>query len=416
MDGCFVNHRDIRMRTPRVGLGMNQEKYVGDREGQRAMKWLADRQEPGFLELSEEAEREFASAALASEIDRGKARKRERWQMVEEAGRLLPNEAVCSCCQEIIPTPTGQGVAVYRSKDSGSAFFLGVKPCGSVWMCAICAAKITERRRQELRTGLQAWLAMGRKVFLLTLTIPHHSRRDTCFWCDQLLKAYRLMQNRTFWRNWTKNIGLVGTVRALEVTYGDNGAHVHIHVLLFCVDDKQVPTASDLLFSWQSCCVSKGKDKVALEKPNECGVDIRDGTYAASYVGKWGMDYELTKSHVKRGKESGRTPWDLLRASIKGDTAAGLLFQEYANAFKGRRQLCWSRGLRQFLGLDEQGKTDQELAEEHTEVGELITTIAPDDWKRVLKHRARASVLIVAERSGSVGVTRLLHHFTIKDG
>jgi hypothetical protein len=295
-------------------------------------------------------------------------------------------------------------VDVWRSTDSGHTFFGNVKRCGSVWTCTICAARITEKRRKELQEALENWSGIGGRVYLLTLTIPHHAGQETAAWRDQLLKAYKKMRNRTFWRELERKIGLEGSVRALEVTYGNNGAHVHIHILLFCTltTETRPLSASDLLPEWQSACVAVG-----LPEPNLRGVDVRDGTYAARYVGKWGLDCELTKSHVKRGNAGGRTPWDLLKASADGDVEAGRLFVEYAVAFFGQRQLVWSTGFRKKVLLTRE-KTDQELAEEATEDAELVAEISPDDWERVLQYDAQASVLIAAEKGGSEGVTNVL--------
>jgi len=217
------------------------------------------------------------------------------------------------------------------------------------------------------------------------------------------------MRNRTAWRRWTETIGLVGSVRALEVTYGLNGSHVHIHALLFCEGSGVCsPRSSDLVKAWQAACTAVG-----FPMPNEHGVDVRNGNYAAHYVGKWGLDCELTKSHVKRGGDGGRTPWDLLQASLDGDVEAGQLFVEYAIAFFGQRQLVWSTGLRKKLRLDEE-KTDKQLAEEATEKAEIIAEIPPDAWERVLRYEAQAEVLAVAERHGAVGVNAFLRHLELR--
>jgi hypothetical protein len=98
----------------------------------------------------------------------------------------------------------------------------------------------------------------------------------------------------------------------------------------------------------------------------EHGLDIRDGTYAEQYVSKWGLEHELTKGHVKKGRNGGYTPFDLLQysmldATMNGRTAASL-WQEFGIATKGARQLSWSRGLKKLLLIEE--KTDEELAEE----------------------------------------------------
>jgi hypothetical protein len=216
------------------------------------------------------------------------------------------------------------------------------------------------------------------------------------------------MQNRTFWRRWTKSVGLNGTVRSLEVTYGLNGPHVHVHVLLFCTAPAAVLRACELLSAWKQACLDAG-----LDEPNAHGVDIQVGNaVVGDYVGKWGMDYELTKSHVKRGRGTeGRTPFDLLRASAAGDEAAGRLFIEYANAFKGRRQLVWSKGLRKLLQLGRE-ETDLELAEKHGEDAEYVGTISGDehsgDLGRLIRWRAHGPLLAAVEREGRSGLTRFL--------
>jgi len=322
--------------------------------------------------------------------------------MQREAATLLPNHRVRQCGRTVVDKK--RNVEVFLSIDSGRAFFGNVKCCGSLWECPVCAARITEKKRKELRQGLDAWSITGGQVFMLTLTIPHHYGNDTRELCDQLLAAHKKMQNRTFWRGWRKAIGLQGSVRALEVTYGKNGAHVHCHILLFCVANGETlrPSADALVPAWISACKSVG-----LPEPNMHGVDIQDGSYAASYVGKWGLDCELTKSHIKRGIQGGFTAWDLLRASADGDQDAGRKFQDHSRAFFNRRQLVWSKGLRKLLGLEDE-KSDQVLAQESTETAKEIASIDFSDWKRVLRYDARASVLIISENSGRKGLATFL--------
>jgi hypothetical protein len=367
---------------------------------------LIPRAETIHLNRSDELAQVFLEAQIKAGTDQGEKQKKskERWKLQREAAKLLPNRRVSQCGRAIIDKM--RNVTVFRSSDSGRAFFGNVKCCGSLWECPICAARITEKKRKDLREGLDAWRDFGGRVFLLTVTIPHYFGNDTRQLCDQLLAARKTMQNRKCWREFRKRIGLQGSVRALEVTYGKNGAHVHRHILLFCLplEGTVSPCAADLLPSWQSACVSVG-----LPKPNEHGVDIRDGDYAASYVGKWGLDCELTKSHVKRGVQGGSTAWDLLRASADGNQEAGRKFQEHAEAFFNRRQLVWSKGLRKLLGLEAE-KTDEELAQELTEAAVEIATIGRSDWRRVLRYDARATVLIVAEKDGSDGLRAFLHN------
>ena len=87
------------------------------------------------------------------------------------------------------------------------------------------------------------------------------------------------------------------------------------------------------------------------------GLDLRNGYYAEQYVSKWGIEDEITKGHTKKGREGGYTPFDLLQLSIENQEIYGKLpsklFQEFAIAMKGARQLVWSRGLKKLLDIEE---------------------------------------------------------------
>ena len=73
------------------------------------------------------------------------------------------------------PLP-GQGLApieIHKGLTNGKAFYHGLMACGSVWTCPVCAAKIAERRRLELKQAIEAAKVKGFGVYFVTLTIPH---------------------------------------------------------------------------------------------------------------------------------------------------------------------------------------------------------------------------------------------------
>ena len=90
----------------------------------------------------------------------------------------------------------------------------------------------------------------------------------------------------------------------------------------------------------------------------------------------------------------------MLRAVLadKNDKQAMALFAEFAKAFKGKRQLSWSNGLKARFGLAE--KNDEELAAELEDNAELLGLLTPDQWRDVLKVKARATVLELAASGG----------------
>ena len=128
----------------------------------------------------------------------------------------------------------------------------------------------------------------------------------------------------------------------------------------------------------------------------ERGVDVRDGNYADQYVAKWGLEHELTKGHVKKGRAESLTPFDLLRQYPESPELFGDLFREFADAFKGKRQLVWTKGLKELLAVDE--KTDEEIIFEPEKESILINELAGEIWELLVKYQQRAEYLEAIEK------------------
>jgi hypothetical protein len=157
--------------------------------------------------------------------------------------------------------------------------------------------------------------------------------------------------------------------------------------------EKMETVQTSILDQWKRACVTAG-----LPEPNEHGVSLDDGSKAASYASKWGLEHEMTKGHVKKGRQDGKTPFDLLRWQLEGkDEKPAKLFREYAKCFKGKRQLVWSQGLRNLLNLVSE-KSDEEIAENIEEEAILFAQLAPEVWKVILKKEQRAQVLTVCKQ------------------
>ncbi|WP_331558632.1 hypothetical protein [Actinomycetospora sp.] len=62
-----------------------------------------------------------------------------------------------------------------NTPDGRRAGFEGLVTCGSVWACAVCAAKVAAKRAEELAVVLDAVHAAGGSAFMLTMTIRHNA-------------------------------------------------------------------------------------------------------------------------------------------------------------------------------------------------------------------------------------------------
>lgn len=339
----------------------------------------------------------------------------ERFALQAVVRSILPAWPTAKCLR----VPFRPNVDVLYSPAHQSASFGGLVTCASVWNCPICAAKITERRRVEIQAAIAAWEAQGGSVALLTLT-HGHTLGDRL---ADLLKGQQKALTRFFGgrsgQRLMDALGRRGQIRAWEVTHGrgreiNNGWHPHFHILLFLDQSHQsLEWAEDWAFTvWVNACRLAG-----LPLPNRRhGVTLQDGAQASSYVAKmgheqastWGLDSELTKGHIKRAGDKGETPFDLLRSCLACDDPQGRkLFFEYAQGFRGKRQLVWSRGLRELLDLDVV-LSDAELAAVQEEDASVLAALSRADWRVVLKFDARGEVLELARHGDAELLLRFI--------
>lgn len=318
--------------------------------------------------------------------------------------RGLVHGRLDQCGRVLLKTVNGELRKVSRSKlevqikksETGTFFFSGLIRCGNVWSCPECASKITEARRNELSPAVAEWIAQGHGVSLLTLTVPHLVK-DSCEEITEgILKALKLMLNRKTYKRVAKEIQEIGRIRTLEVTDGSNGWHTHLHILLFTekpIDEKIPALKKELLSYWQSACVSSG-----LGLPNSHGLDLVNGSQAAAYISKWGVVEEMTKGHLKKGKKQGQvSPFGLLELYAQGDKRAGLRFKEFVKAFKGKRQLVYTRGLKEILGINAD-KTDQEIVDSEDPKAEVFVNIPLHYWEIITRHNLKTECLKQCEK------------------
>jgi len=312
-----------------------------------------------------------------------------------------------------LTVPNGDGVSIRYTPEIQRASFVGACVCGSVWVCPVCSARISELRRVELAAMHATHAAAGGCAYMLTLTVPHAKgdrladllgrRREGSGGLADAVNRFRC--DRTA-KRLLSDLERVGFVRATEITHGANGWHPHFHELWFCITPARLHHARELLLSvWQRACGNAG-----LSIPNARGVDLREAWDASAYLAKigheqtWSAARELVTAGTKRGRSGSRNAWQLLDAAGQGDRSARSAFAEFACATLGQRQLIASKGLRPAMGVAD--RSDDELAQHVDESSYLIATIDAADWSLVLQlpGDARAALLVLAEDEGPEAV------------
>jgi len=329
----------------------------------------------------------------------------QRFALQSVARSLFPKSRIDKCLRL---RQKGKEIQVLKSEHK-TASYSGLQTCGSVWRCSVCSAKIAERRRGEIIAAMAAHKAAGGCVNMLTLTAPHQVKDNLADLLKKQAKALNLFWKDRQTKPVFKEMGVIGQIRALEVTHGrkspqNNGWHPHYHVLQFGgvgVDLARFDTAQmkdwqvRLYLRWANACKLAGLGEPSFAH----GLKLDDGSKAAKYVAKWGLEDEMTKGHTKKAI-NGETPFDFLRAYLadKNDKQAAALFIEFAKTFEGKRQLHWSAGLKKRYAIGE--KTDEEISAVQDDFAQLLGTITLDQWRDVLAVDGRANVLVVAASGG----------------
>ena len=318
------------------------------------------------------------------------------------AKKALRNERVNIC----LTRSTGSDIAVWSHRKTQRAFFGGLMVCGSVWACPLCASKIAERRKLELQIAFYKHKATGGKIAMLTLTFSHKLYDDL----GVLLHHFKLANKKFFesrvFRNVREEMNVIGRIRVLEVTYGSNGYHPHVHIALFYFNDVFLEAIeSDLLNKWIDVC-----EKVGLQTSWEHGLRLEHGEDAANYLSKydtWSLEQELTKAHIKKAKKDSMTPFDFLRAYVKTEDKKYLtLFADYHKHFKGKKQLQWSPGLKKLFGITEM--SDEEIEKKKMESADILGMLNYLEWKQIIKANARANFLDNIELYGLEEALKLI--------
>lgn len=315
-----------------------------------------------------------------------------RYLLQAVIGEILPGERISTCLRLIIPGKSH--VKVLYSPGLKRAHYGNLIVCGSVWGCPVCSAKITERRRIEVEPAISNWsgsVAMG------AFTMQHDISQPLSLVKKKLYDSYTTMQEGRFYQHIKQKYGIAGTIGSSEVTWGPiNGWHPHKHNLLFFWDKLTETDIEDLESEISENFREKINKAGGYAHPDySVKFSLGNGSAEKDYVYKWGLDYEIAKSPVKKARGENYSPFELARWAISGEYQPVCLFREYFKNFKGSHQLSYSKGLRDLLDLSIE-KTDLEVCQEQDQDAFQLAEIGRSIWSIVCRKGLRGELIEVA--------------------
>lgn len=325
----------------------------------------------------------------------------QKFKLLNKIRPILKGERTAKCFYSRVDK--NEPVGVFYNPERKSANYGNLARCGNLWGCPVCASIISENRKNESKKAMDWWQKEHNgSVLLLSLTAPHTSADDVKGLKKSLQKAYHsLMKGSRKGKDLFIRYGIQHYISVFEVTHGQNGFHPHFHVLLFMdyhVSDPKNSIMRDEFYAvWKDACLKAGLSEPSFDH----GLDLRNGDQAAHYVSKWGLEHEMTKGHIKKGRNGSRTPFDLIRDYAEtGDEKDARLFALYYFAFKGTRQLNWSQGLKKLSKNHEM--TDQEIVNSTDKLAEWLFDLDIELWHAVRSQGMQAELLSKVEEDPSL--------------
>ena len=339
-------------------------------------------------------------------------------------------------CRTVRTGPTVQLLGRVNESGEGRLVVRGIATCGSVHSCPTCAAPILTHRAAELTQALDA--CQRDHAALVTLTLRHARGMSLQLLQVLLARAYSALKGGRGGQELRRALGHFGDVRAAEQTWGaESGWHPHLHAIWFLHAHPPENMRELLSRRWATVvrATFRRLQDVAIEMMQahsedsselklrakvlrtlgaryngkdlrECGrAALRELTSlgslddvlpdhvhgvhaetletgaAAKYLAKMGL--ELAGITTKQAHEGHYSSWQIAQRAARGDATARALWTEHERAMKGRRQLTWSRGAREALGLDPE-RPDALLAAEQepppTETETLLAEVDAEQW------------------------------------
>lgn len=301
--------------------------------------------------------------------------------MAEEFG--CSSARVCMAPASTVVVHVGAGATTHVA---------GVARCGSVGLCPVCAPTIRQARAADIDAAAEAWTALGHETYLATFTIPHGVEDDPGDLLAVLGRMWRQMREGQAFRNWRRDAAVEGFIKAVEITYGANGWHPHLHVLFFSKRRRMLPAR--LAELWRTRFELEGWSYVP-----KVSCDVRKLTRKGIgvYLGKinqgWGAGAELARADLKSRSLSPADLLDLAFEEFAGLDPASvttgevvpwdenpaarwlLRWAELERATKGLRWIEWGKGLRKRAG----GWQMQAIVNGHQLEGKLLTVEEASD-------------------------------------
>lgn len=283
--------------------------------------------------------------------------KKSKIELKKKIGKKIPRVGGCG----INPIARSKYFEIVKGV-KGGIYYHGMQRCGSIWFCPDCMYKLMKTRSEELYNQLSKYNDQGKTVLFVTFTIQHNKSDRLGLLRQTLIDAFGYANSHRRWKEIKKTIS-VEFLRALEVVFGENGWHPHLHCL-FVGSPEIIEALKVFQELYESYLKKQGllvnKHTVITKPWNGMADSLSD------YMFKDTIEHEITGGNLQKSGK-GKTFFELVE---EGNEPA---VNEYIKEMKGKRQYHRSKGFFQDIKV----KTHDEVLRDD-KVDTVLFTIHKD--------------------------------------
>jgi len=331
-----------------------------------------------------------------------------------ETETFLYEARVCSCGK--VPVYGSDGsVDISQNPETGSMKYSNLTVCGNIWTCPVCYSTVAYKRKNELLHAMRENRKRGGSCLFWTQTIPHTKYDSLIHSLKVLSDSSTKLKAMGAFRKMLAKFGYIGSVMALEITYGHvNGWHPHRHNVLFFDRILTEDEIQDLNHRLKCYWMNKVKAVFGVEPSYERGSDLKPATYndegVSAYMCKWAD--ELVETGIKKARNGSLTYTDLLRMiDEKYDIRLVHLVREFESSVTGRARIYWSRGLKDMFNIVE--ITDEEIA--HAPERKHVATITFAEYLTLVRANFEGEILNIFQKMGAKCALNIIQNLHLQE-
>lgn len=152
--------------------------------------------------------------------------KRERIDLQNAVREVLPKHRASSCLRHRL----GGSSSVTVSTTNTGTRLGGLMVCDAIHVCPVCHHRKMAADKEIVSHIVHDRYQEGGIMVDAVLTVPHQAHEPLTSVLERLKTVWKELRKQRNWRSFSRELGIVGVIRRLEVTIGLNGWHPHYHV------------------------------------------------------------------------------------------------------------------------------------------------------------------------------------------